>query len=390
MGIRAIIRSGQQSIAKTISTNFNSDFSAEDKAELEVGVTEGSEKKTLRGRTWSFLRGTWSISNSKITTTTSNNYPIAIVDALVPDVSIDLKDTENGSGAALWVTDAGNWWGIGLYQQPEDCNCSPFSYECNCQSENYECNCTSTSYSCNCTTTYTSCNCTTTYSSCNCSTCYGNYCSSYGCTSNSCSGYTKICASYGCTAYGCTSRAYGIAGQPCVAYGCTGYGCASFANYCSSYSCSAYGCTGYTKTSYSCNCQTCSSTSCQTCATQSCQTCYSTSCQTCSRTVCSTCTGQSCQTCYPQYIRLMQSSANTVSTITTWALSTIARSLRIKTKDKSISVESFSDASLTNLIQEDTHDATLATETNKFGLLVSPSQYAESRSMQEINIERNP
>ena len=85
----------------------------------------------------------------------------------------------------------------------------------------------------------------------------------------------------------------------------------------------------------------------------------------------------------------MQSSANTVSTITTWLLDSIAKSLRIKTKNKTITVESFSDAALSSPIQEDSHDATTAQETTKFGLLVSPSQYAESRSIQEINIERN-
>lgn len=388
MGIRALFRAGQQSAPKTISTDFSSDFGAADIEDLVAGVSQ-TTKKTLRGRRWSFLRGTWGLSNNELSATTSADYPIAIVDALVPDVSIEMVNVKNGAGAAIWVTDAGNWWGVGAYQQPENCNCSSFTYQCNCANENYDCNCQTTYSSCNCTTTFTSCNCTTTTTSCNCQTCYGNYCSSYGCTASSCSGYTKICAAYGCTSYGCTSRAYGIAGQPCVAYGCTGYGCSSFANYCSSYSCSAYGCTGYTKISFSCNCQTCSSTTCQTCAVQSCQTCANTSCQTCSRQVCQTCSGTSCQTCYPAYIRLMQSAANTVTTIANWAMGSVARSLRISTNNKEITVQAFSDTSLATLIEENSHSATTATETTKFGLLVSPSQYAESRSVQQIKIERN-
>ncbi len=67
----------------------------------------------------------------------------------------------------------------------------------------------------------------------------------------------------------------------------------------------------------------------------------------------------------------------------------MVKSIRVKTKNKAITIQSFSDANLSSVIQTDTHTATDAVETTKFGLIVNPSSYDEQKSMSKIKIERN-
>jgi hypothetical protein len=328
MGIRAIFRAGQQSIAKTITTNFGTSFSAEDQQDLANNVVAGTTKKTTRGRTWTFVRGTWGLSNNKLASSTSaSQYPIAIVDALVPDVNIELKDIGQGIGAAIWVTDSGNWWATASQQETESCNCSTTSYDCNCLAcEGYTCN----GYNCACGNgnyTPASGGGCATYS---CSTQYGNYCSAYYANGN-CRSYTKI------------------AWQDCT---------------CSSYA--PYNGGNYTAESYSCCCGTTYYYSCQ------CQTCQTTS----------------CQTCYPQYMRIIQSAANTVSEILKWQVSGIVKSIRVITSNKNITVKSYSDVSLQTEINSKNYAATSAQETTRFGVVVSPSSYNQSGTVSEIKIER--
>lgn len=347
----AFRRISSSSVSKKIDTDFSSETDF-----LATAIQEGTSRKTSRGVRWNALRGIWSKDplTSKITSTTaSSQFPINYVDALSPNVTISLNDIGNGAGASIWITDAGNWWGVGSYQQPEDCNCSQYNYSCNCGSYPYDCNCSSDTIPCNCVSYTIECNCTTTFST---------ICDGYGCNN------------YGCKGFGVTGYYFcGTADRPrwCANYGCNG-----------GYGCTGYGCNSYIRTSKT-TCQQCPRTECNICEVYSCQTCYGYSCDTC--------VGTSCNTCYPQYVRLIQSSANTISTLATWAFSAIIKALRIKTFGNRISVEAFSDtAGQTKIDATRVYDTSAETsKTTKFGLLVSPSSYSETKNAKSIKIERN-
>jgi hypothetical protein len=75
--------------------------------------------------------------------------------------------------------------------------------------------------------------------------------------------------------------------------------------------------------------------------------------------------------------------------VTTWAVSQVVKSLRVKTKDKKITVESFSDSNLSTLIQSNEYTASNASKTSKFGLMINPSGYDERKNVAKIKIERN-
>jgi len=289
MGFRALFRGATSSaIPKEVSFDM-SENSLPTLAEGEVYRSKRARVKALRG-SWEKS----STSGKMQSLTSSSSHPITMIDGLTKNVEIDLKDIGQGAGAALWITDANNWWGVGTYQQSEDCNCSTYYYSCNCSTSYYSCNCS----------TYT-------------------YPSSY---------YTK---------YVCADRA---PNGYCRSY----YSYQAIAGYSSSYSCS-----------------TCSSYSCGSCA------------------------GQSCETCYPQYIRILQSVNNSVTSLMSWTFSSIIRSLKVKTLNKQISVDSYSDINQSTLIANVTYEAPTATETTKFGIMMSPSSYNESRTLSSIKIRRN-
>lgn len=325
MGIRAVLRAAQQSLPKKIFSVFSYDFFG--------SSISGITQSLSTARKWSFLRGTWGISSSKLTTSTSaSSYPVTVVDALAPDVRIDLKDIGQGVGAALWVTDAGNWWAVATEQQSEQCNCTSTAFSCNCGScvgyfcSSYSCSCGNSNYSEYCVNE-TVCE----YE--DCQTQYGNFCSAYG-ANGSCTQYTKIswqdcfCVFY-TTQRNCYESTY---------YSGTFNCCCSAAYY------------------YPCGCSTCYSTS--------------------------------CQTCYPQYMRIIQSAANTVVEILKWRVSSIIKSMRVTTSNKNITVKSYSDTNLQTEIDSKDYLASNAQEDTRFGVVVSPSSYNQSATVAEINIER--
>lgn len=62
---------------------------------------------------WKFRRGEWVAQTSKASTAYSSSlYPMASVPMKDANVTITIKDPGIGSGAALWVTDDGNWYGL--------------------------------------------------------------------------------------------------------------------------------------------------------------------------------------------------------------------------------------------------------------------------------------
>lgn len=72
---------------------------------------DGSLGTTSSGHLWSVLRGTWSTSSNKATSSTSgSSYPLASVDIGSQNVVVSADITDGGPGLAFWVTDANSWW----------------------------------------------------------------------------------------------------------------------------------------------------------------------------------------------------------------------------------------------------------------------------------------
>lgn len=301
---------------------------------------DGDVVKTKEGSRWNKRRGTWGISSNKVTSSTSaSEYPISTVATpMSTKKTISLKGVSQGTGAALWVTDSGNWWAISVEQNgATDCNCQQ------CQ----QCN----AYQCNAT-------------GCVC----GWWCAGYGCTGNynasNCTGYnTSTCKGWNLT--NCRSYSYNSKNKTyvCNAYNtsnCNGYNGSNCKGYNAS-NCNATGCTDLR-----CGCYGCTSQSCSSYSTVNCN----------------------CQTCYPPYIRLIQSASNVVSQVAEWALASVANSVKILLNGRDITVKAYSDTDLTNQIGSDlTYTATGAAITANYGIIVKPSAYNQGSSVDEISIE---
>ena len=62
---------------------------------------------------WKFVRGSWRASSNVATSNTAPaQYPLVSVPMTSPNVTISIKNPGIGTGAALWVTDSGDWWGL--------------------------------------------------------------------------------------------------------------------------------------------------------------------------------------------------------------------------------------------------------------------------------------
>jgi hypothetical protein len=254
------------------------------------------------GSRWNVLSGTFNIANNTLTTSTAaSSYPMSVVDMGVQDVNIGISSPGQGAMAALWVTDSGNWWGVQTFSQNESCNCVTSSYACNGVDHFKTCNPVDHFYSCNPVDHYVSCNCgqyaTGTY-----------YCMITGSVQCNCSyappsytpGYCAVQVGYYCASY--------VAGV----YFAGAYTCSSCpVQYCSADY--AYGCQScYSYTSYS--------------------QCYD-------YTSYSTCYSTSCSTCYPQYVRVLNSVAGTVSALWSQVVAAVIASFRVKTKSNVITIQ---------------------------------------------------
>lgn len=60
---------------------------------------------------WKTIRSGWGASSNTASASTSD-YPISVAKMSKENVTISLKNPGQGAGAALWVSDAGNWWGV--------------------------------------------------------------------------------------------------------------------------------------------------------------------------------------------------------------------------------------------------------------------------------------
>ena len=307
----------------------------------------------------------WSVVSNKASTSTSASaYPLATVSAPSSNVTVSLKGVSQGSTAALWVTDSNQWWGIGIDQttvsasalNPTEraitgCNCqtctnpgtvanynyvAAYVYSVGTGNYNYVCNAASYpvasyNYTCNVYNTG-SCNNASRYP-CNqfsegmCNV-YSYYCDRTG--NRYCNNSMYPIASY---SYMCNSAAY-----PQNYYYVTGANAA--------YPEGNYNATTY----YECN----------------------------------------CQTCYPQYVRFIQYISGTLTTLSSWIVSTVINSLKVTTSGSSTTTKIYSDANLVSQIGSDlTYTPTGVTITPNYGIMVKPSSYSQGNTIDEITIEAN-
>ena len=311
------------------------------------------------GTLWNIIRGTWSVlSNKAYSSTAASSYPLASVKMVSPNATISLKGVSQGSTAALWVTDSNQWWGIGIDQtevststlNPTEraitgCTCQTCSntatvanwnyvaatYNSNINAYNYQCNVASYpaatwNYSCNI---------------------YNNgFC-------NNISQYPMVSPTqwvYTCNVVNnryCNNSMYPIA---TYSYMCNSasypavyaYGFGTNASYPEG---------NYNMvTFYECN----------------------------------------CQTCYPQYVRFIQSISGTVTTLTSWIVSTVVNSIKVTTSESNTTTKIYSDTNLITQIGSDlTYTPTGVTVTPQYGIMVKPSSYLQGNTIEEITIEVN-
>ena len=88
--------------------------------------SDGSIGSTDTGQAWQATRGTWTISTNKASTATSpSSYPIAAVDFASPSATIEV-DVSRGSGAAFWISDSSNWWGLASVAAVSGSECTAY------------------------------------------------------------------------------------------------------------------------------------------------------------------------------------------------------------------------------------------------------------------------
>jgi hypothetical protein len=86
-----------------------------DKLEDDFGRanTQSGLGTALSGQAWTVLRSLWQIKdNAANTTGTKTDYPLASVDLGLLDFELEANELTPGTGVAIRVTDANNWWGV--------------------------------------------------------------------------------------------------------------------------------------------------------------------------------------------------------------------------------------------------------------------------------------
>lgn len=358
------------------------------------------------GSFWKSLRGAWTVTGSKASSSSAaNTYPIASID--MPEnqgaTSISMKSMGQGTGAALWITDSGDWWAVVAGTD------AGFGCSCTTQS-NFKCSANAcNSYICNGFNCPAPNNCNTTFCSSSCSS--NNTCSSpRPCTAGNVANYNA------CNAYNfgnCNQFRYN-ATTPCVTFNKTGncnrYRVGGGTQYCSgtfvgnrfcrsgqnigNYTCNAFAACN----TWNCNITFCSSYPCSAGSAYNCTnpTCATGSCNP-ANVYCSTWVPdtyfQSCAaTCYPTYIRLIKSVANTVTEVTKVIVgnttSSLVNSLRLNINGSQITAKAYSDSNLTSQIGSDlTFTPTGATISTSYGIIVTPSVTNQGNSLDDFTIE---
>jgi hypothetical protein len=382
------------------------------------------------------------LGNKAVATSAVSGYPIASISMpdspLDQDVVISLKGTTNGTGAALWITDSGNWWAVTTGQQlGENCNCGTCT-TCNagnCNAGNCTANGPCNAGPCNTTQTqrYNAPVSGTNYGynvnpNTPTNTWNGGSCRAWNCpvTGNRfCRAWTAACSQLGepvCNAWNsrncrqwrntpprgnCTAWNQGFcrsSNRPCTAYAsrtnapCNAW---NFGN-CNSNPCDAWNFATqvWNSTTYGYNTNPFTTPGTATgvwnaCTGGFCSGVYNCATYACTSYTCTTFTSGecNCQTCFPTYIRLIRSVSGTVSEITRWVISSLGtqlvNSLKITTSGTQITIEPFANADLTGKIGSDlVYTPTGVTLSSSYGIIVEPSPTSQGYEIDEITIEK--
>ena len=308
--------------------------------------TSGNLGTADSGQAWSATLGTWFANGSQAQSNDSaSNYSIAAIDTGSTSNIQTIGNTTNGTGAAQWITDSGNWFGVAAGQEIVN---TVYYYSCGCST------CSACQYAVTVGPVGVGCGCYgggTYYYVCGTTYCYSDY------------QYCYQGAGYTYSTYGGGSYLYTVyvPGSTICNYH-PGY-CTTYYAVCSTTTPCTYSCSYYTFYSQ-------------------CQVSYTYTCG------CSTCSGGSIS--YPAFVYVYQSVANAVTTVLRTAISAVAASLKVVTSGgNTITVTTYSDSLTTPTDAPITYTSSSTQTATQFGILLSPSQYNQGSTLDNYQSQNN-
>jgi len=346
-------------------------------------TTNSNLGSTDNGVPWEAVRGTWTADGSRAVSSNPSNYPIASLDQHTSNASQSFGSVTNGTGAAMWITDSGNWFAAVPAQESQT---TYYTYSCGCStcgvctsSYTYDCGCTTGSY-CDTLGYYYFCGPNSSYTPSYYSPQYyvAGYTYYYSCVQSQ-----TVCTNSGT----CYSFVYG---GYYIAYSCCkNYYYWSYYGTCSSYVSGYYVPSYYSGPSYYCDTQLGSYCQHTTYYSYGCSTCYACASAYYYTCGCSTCVGQG-PTTYPAFVYVLQSVANNVTRVLRTAISSVAQSMSVVTSNsRNVSIRVYSDTLTTQIDNEITYDAGSAQTGTKFGIILSPSDYNQGTSLDDYSSTAN-
>lgn len=332
---------------------------------------------------WKVVTSGWSNGTNSVTTNSASSYPISVVNMTDPNMTISLNTSGAGTGAALWVTDSGNWFAI-----VSEMDISSGTGNCSSSNPYNPCGGTYAYNPCGGTNPTNPCgtnpvnNCPSTNPVNSCPSYWSNYCGGtnpYTCNPGS-GGNCKTTAPY--NSYNCFRSGNACGGctayNPYVAGNCAGGNCYR-----------TYGCNPATGG----NCNPATGGNTIYCGGN----CYGTG---------GDCygTGGSCASyydTYPRYLRLIQYASNvlsTVASVTLDAVTSFAEIAGIKvfvtnategnSSSATVTARAYSDSSMVTQIGSDlVYNATGVKIIANYGIIASPSNYDQGNTITSISIQ---
>jgi hypothetical protein len=384
------------SAAAAVRKRFFDNFNRADQSGLGT-ATDGSR--------WRQIRGSFNISGNKAVGA-DNNYPMAVADMPFSNVDIAITGATQGSAAALWVTDSGNWWAVGIDQTSvttcQTCSDVTANSGSNCSGSfntaNWNCITPGSNSSCtvpgntfggngqNSFAYFFGGNAQNSFKTWNAATCTGGFNSSF-----------TFCAAFGpgnCRAWrstppkNCTAtnapicNSTGFVPSNCKSFSpgnenINSWNPIQFGNFNSWNAISTNPCQAWTTTWF-----------CQTPGPQNsvfCNAAWNADVPVAWNTF-----SCNCVTTYPQYIRIMKSVGSVVSEVFSTTIGAVAQSFRVKTNGNQITVKAYSDPSLVTQIGSDiVHTPTGVTVTSTYGITIDPSSYNQGYSVDGVEITKN-
>jgi hypothetical protein len=310
---------------------------------------------------WTATSGSWAISSNKATTSTSaSSYPLATLDAVSELTDVDARvdvPTGAGPGVAFWVTDSSNWWAAVTSAT------------------------STTSYSCPSGGILSGTTCTTT------STTY-----SPAVVTND-GVYTAAYYSYEPSLL-YTYQGWEPTGESCGPQ-CQAVGGSCINNTCQTPA-TLYACSGgatYLIYNGEPNCRVLNGSTCTSGGSDPCRTIstYPTCPDSGTRNgdyCTATITYDATETVTGSYnTRILKNTSGTVAAVATYSHSAAVRSIKVVTSNDNITVSAYGAAGQDILLNSNTYAATTPTKTSKAGILVAPSSYSQSATLDNFYLK---